>query len=116
MDTAIAADATVLDLVDLIRAFHDQRTIDAQGDLVAVSLVVDRWETISRYATELVEISRRHSERGIVDLACLAVAKANKLPLVTGVADLAGIDPTSRSSYCRVEADYWLDPHDGAPT
>jgi PIN domain nuclease of toxin-antitoxin system len=91
--TAIAADATLLDLVDLLRTFHDQRTADVQADLLAVSLVVDRWDTISRYATELVNMSCRRSELGIVDLACLAVAKANKLPLVTGVAQLAGIDP-----------------------
>jgi hypothetical protein len=91
--TAVAADATLLDLADLLRTYHNHRVVDVNSDLLAVSLVVDRWEVISRYATELVGMACRHSELGIADLASLAVAKANKLPLITGVADLAGVDP-----------------------
>jgi hypothetical protein len=93
VSTAVAADATLLDLADLLRTYHEHRSVDVQADLLAVSLVVDRWETISRYATQLVDMSCRHSDLSIVDLASLAVAKANKLPLVTGVAELAGADP-----------------------
>lgn len=92
VETAIAADATLLDLTDLLRTYHEHRSNDVQSDLLAISLVVDRWETISRYATELVDMACRRSELGITDLASLAVAKANKLPLITGVAELAGAD------------------------
>jgi hypothetical protein len=91
--SAIGADATLLDLVDLLRKYHDQRAIDVQADLVAISMIVDRWESISRYATELVEMSCRDSNLGIADAASLAVAKASRLPLITGVAELAGADP-----------------------
>ena len=91
--TAIAADATLLDLTDLLRAYHEHRAVDVQADLLAISFVVDRWEPISRYATDLVDFSCRHSALGIADAASLSVAKATRLPLITGVAELAGADP-----------------------
>ena len=89
--------ATLLDLADLLRTYHEQRPADVHSDLLAVSLVVERWDAISRYASELVDMACRHSEVGIADLAALAVARANKLPLLTGVAELAGVDPDSRN-------------------
>ena len=90
--TAIAADATLLDLTDLLRTYHDHRVGDVQTDLLAISFVVDRWETVGRYAAELTELACRRSEVGIADIASLALAKANKLPLVTGISDIAGVD------------------------
>lgn len=93
VDAAVAADATLLDLVDLLRTYHDHRPTEVHADLLAVSMVVDRWETVSHFATSLIDTACRHSDLGIADLASLGLAKAAKLPLITGVADLAGADP-----------------------
>ena len=93
VDSAIAPDATLIDLVDLLRTYHDHRPTEVHADLLAVSMVVDRWETVTHFATSFVDMACRHSEVGIADLACLGLAKAAKLPLITGVAELAGLDP-----------------------
>ena len=62
------------------------------GDLVTISMIVDRWEPTGSYATDLIGTACAHGELGIADVARLALARTAGLPLVTGVAEPAGID------------------------
>lgn len=92
VDTAVAADATLLDLVDLLRSYHEHRAADVHGDLVAVSMVVDRWEPAGHYATDLVGMACADRELGIAEVGALALARTAGLPLVTGLGELANVD------------------------
>lgn len=93
VDEAFAADSVLVDLVDLLRSHHDHRTADVHGDAVLVGASVASWMPVSRAVTELVTVSCARSDIDIGDAASLALARAARLPLVTGVAELAGADP-----------------------
>jgi hypothetical protein len=93
VDTPIAADAALVDLADLLRVFHDQRPADVHGDLVLVGAAVSEWVPASRYLATLTDLACRRSDLPIGDVSALALARTAHLPLVTGLADLAGVDP-----------------------
>ena len=93
VDTAIGLDATLLDLVELLRTYHDGRAHDVYGDVVSVSLLVDRWEPVTSLLSSIVDMTCRHPDLPIADAAVLALALATKLPIITGLAELVGADP-----------------------
>jgi hypothetical protein len=93
VDTAIAPDTALVDLADLLRSFHEHRAADVHGDLVLVGAAVSDWVPVSRYLATLTDLACARSDLSIGDAAALALARAAHLPLVTGVADLAGVDP-----------------------
>lgn len=93
VDTPIAPDIALVDLADLLRVFHDQRPADVHGDLVLVGAAVSEWVPASRYLATLTDLACTRSDLPIADVAALALARTAHLPLVTGLADLAGADP-----------------------
>jgi len=93
VDTAIAADVTLVDLADLLRTFHEHRPADVHGDLVLIGGVVSEWVPAPRYLATLTDLACANSELSVGDAAALALARAAHLPLVTGIAELAGVDP-----------------------
>ena len=93
VDSPVAADATLVDLADLLRVYHDQRAADVHGDLVLVGAAVAEWVPAARYLATLTDVACRHSTLPIADIAALALAQSAHLPLVTGLADLAGVEP-----------------------
>jgi hypothetical protein len=93
VDMAIAADSVLIDLVDLLRTHHDHREADVFGDAVLIGGMITSWLPSSRALTELVALGCARSDLDIGDVASLALARAARLPLVTGVSALAGADP-----------------------
>lgn len=51
------------------------------------------WVPAPRYLATLTELACARSELPTADVAALGLARAAHLPLVTGIAELAGADP-----------------------
>ena len=88
-----APDASLVESVAVLRSFHDGRSADINGDLALIGPMVSEWVGAHRFASTLVELAIAHPEEIVADLAAIAAAKMTRLPLVTGQAHLAGLDP-----------------------
>lgn len=93
VESAIAPDVVLVDVVDLLRTYHDHRPADVHGDLVLLGASIAEWVPASRYLAALTEMSCAQGELPISDVAALALARTARLPLITGLAELAGIEP-----------------------
>lgn len=93
VDSAIAPDSALADLADLLRTYHDHRPADVHGDLVLVGAFMADWVPVRTYLASLTDLACARSDLSIGDIAAVALARAARLPLVTGIADLAGVDP-----------------------
>lgn len=93
VDAPIAPDVVLVDVVDLLRMYHDHRPADVHGDLVLLGASIAEWVPASRYLAALTEMSCARSELSIADVAALALARTARLPLVTGLPEFAGIEP-----------------------
>jgi hypothetical protein len=91
--SALAADASLVDVVAVLRSFHDGRTSDVLGDLAILGPMVARWVPTHRLAGTLAELAVDHADEVVADLAAVAAAKTLNLPLVTGQPDLVNLDP-----------------------
>ena len=77
----------------MLRSFHDGRTIDIENDIALIGLTVEQWVGSNRVARTLCGLAGDNPDEMIADLAAVATAKVTRLPLVTGQADLAALDP-----------------------
>jgi hypothetical protein len=93
VDAPIAPDTALVNLADLLRTFHEHRPADVHRDLVLVGIAVAEWVPAARYLATLTELACARGDLSISDVAALGLARAARLPLVTGVASLAGADP-----------------------
>ena len=93
VDSAIAPDVVLVDAVDLLRTYHEHRPAAVHGDLLLLGASVAEWVPASRYLAALTEMSCAQGDLSISDVAALALAKTARLPLVTGLAELAGLEP-----------------------
>lgn len=93
VDSPIAPDVALVDLADLLRTYHEHRPPDVHGDLVLVGAAVAEWVPAGRYLANLTELACSRSDLAISDAAALSLARAARLPLVTGLSELAGVDP-----------------------
>ena len=93
VDTPIAPDSALVDLTDLLRTYHEHRPADVHGDLVLVGGLVAEWVPAARHLAHLTELACDRGDLAISDVAALSLARASRLPLVTGLPELAGADP-----------------------
>jgi len=93
VESAIAPDVVLVDMVDLLRTYHDHRPADVHGDLVLLGVSIAEWVPAARYLAALTEMSCAQADLSISDVAALALARTARLPLVTGLAELAGLEP-----------------------
>jgi hypothetical protein len=93
VSSIVAADVSLVEIVAVLRSFHDGRTSDILGDLAAIGPMVTEWVATHRVAGTLAELAVAHPDQLTADLAAVAVARVLRLPLVTGQPDLAGLDP-----------------------
>ena len=92
VESAIAPDVVLVDVVDLLRTYHDHRPADVHGDLVLLGASIAEWVPASRYLAALTEMSCAQRELSVSDVAALALARTARLPLITGLAELAGLE------------------------
>lgn len=88
-----APDASLVELVAVLRSFHDGRSSDINGDLALIGPMVSEWVGAHKFASTLVDLAIEHPDEIVADLAAVAAAKTTRLPLVTGQVHLAGLDP-----------------------
>lgn len=93
VDIIYAPDAALLEVIAVLRSFHEGRLVDVQGDLALIGPMVSEWVGTHRIAGTLAELSALHPDELIADLAAVSAAKVTRLPLVTGQPGLAGLDP-----------------------
>ena len=92
VDIIYAPDGALLEVVAVLRSFHDGRLTDIQGDLALIGPMVSEWIGAHRIAGTIAELAVAHPDELVVDLAAVAAAKVTRLPLVTGQPSLAGLD------------------------
>lgn len=88
-----AAESSLVEGIAVLRSFHDGRLVDVLGDLALIGPSVTAWVGANRTATTIAELAARHPDELVTDLAAIAAAKALRLPLVTGIPDLSGLEP-----------------------
>jgi hypothetical protein len=88
-----APDVSLVEVVAVLRDFHDGRSSDILGDLAVIGPMVTEWVYAHQIAGTLAELAVAHPDQLIADLAAVAAAKVTRLPLVTGQPELAGLDP-----------------------
>lgn len=93
VDMLYAPDVTLVEVIAVLRSFHDGRLSDIQGDLALIGPMVSDWIAAHRIAGTIAELAAAHPDELIADLAAIAAAKITRLPLVTGQRDLATLDP-----------------------
>jgi len=90
-DTLLALDACLVDLIDVLCAFHEGRRDDVYGDLACIGPMVNRWLPANGLATAVTELLLAHPDEAATDLASLAAAETLGLPLVTCQRHLATV-------------------------
>lgn len=88
-----AAESSLVEAIAVLRSFHEGRISDVLGDLALIGPMVFEWVGANRTAGTIAELAVRHPEELVTDLASIAAAKVLRLPLVTGIPDLARLDP-----------------------
>lgn len=88
-----APESSLVEGVAVLRAFHEGRLSDILGDLALIGPIVSEWIGANRTAGTIAELAVRHPDGLVTDLAAVAAAKVLRLPLVTGIPDLSGLDP-----------------------
>lgn len=86
-------DVALVEVIAVLRSFHEGRLTDIYGDLAAIGPMVTQWVNAHELAGTLAELAVAHPDELVSDLAAVAAAKVTGLPLVTGQPDLAGLDP-----------------------
>jgi hypothetical protein len=92
-DTLLALDASLVDLIDVLCAFHEGRRADVFGDLACIGPMVDRWLPANQLATAVTELLLAHPTEAATDLAALAAAQTLDMPLLTVQSHLADLAP-----------------------
>jgi hypothetical protein len=87
-----APESSLVESIAVLRSFHEGRLTDILGDLALMGPIVSQWIGAHRTAGTIAELAVRHPDELVTDLAAVAAAKVLRLPLVTGIADLAGLD------------------------
>jgi hypothetical protein len=93
IEAIYAPDVALVEVIAVLRSFHEGRLTDIYGDLAAVGPMVTEWVNAHELAGTLAELAVAHPDELVSDLAAVAAAKVTGLPLVTGQPDLAGLDP-----------------------
>ena len=88
-----APDVALVEVIAVLRSFHEGRLTDIYGDLAAIGPMVTQWVNAHQLAGTIAELAVAHPDELVSDLAAVAAAKVTGLPLVTGQPDLAGLDP-----------------------
>jgi len=86
-------ESSLVEGIAVLRSFHEGRLTDVLGDLALIGPMVAEWVGANRTAGTIAELAVRHPDELVTDLAAVATAKVLGLPLVTGIPDLAGLDP-----------------------
>lgn len=87
-----APESSLVESIAVLRSFHEGRLVDIFGDLALIGPTVSQWIGADRTAGTIAELAVRHPDELVTDLAAVAAAKVLRLPLVTGIPDLAGLD------------------------
>jgi hypothetical protein len=87
-----APESSLVESIAVLRAFHEGRLVDIFGDLALIGPMVSQWIGANRTAGTIAELAVRHPDELVTDLAAVAAARVLRLPLVTGIPDLAGLD------------------------
>lgn len=95
-DTLLALDASLVDLIDVLGAFHEGRCSDAFGDLAYIGPMVNRWLPANQLATAVTELLLAHPHEAATDLASLAAAHELGVPLLSTQSHLATLDPRAQ--------------------
>jgi hypothetical protein len=93
VEAIYAPDVSLVEVIAVLRSFHEGRLTDIYGDLAAIGPMVTEWVNAHQLAGTLAELAVAHPDELVSDLAAVAAAKVTGLPLVTGQPDLAGLDP-----------------------
>ena len=93
VEAIYAPDVALVEVIAVLRSFHEGRLTDIYGDLAAIGPMVTQWVNAHQLAGTLAELAVAHPDELVSDLAAVAAAKVTGLPLVTGQPDLAGLDP-----------------------
>lgn len=93
VEAIYAPDVALVEVIAVLRSFHEGRLTDIYGDLAAIGPMVTQWVNAHELAGTLAELAVAHPDELVSDLAAVAAAKVTGLPLVTGQPDLAGLDP-----------------------
>ena len=93
VEAIYAPDVALVEVIAVLRSFHEGRLTDIYGDLAAIGPMVTEWVNAHQLAGTLAELAVAHPDELVSDLAAVAAAKVTGLPLVTGQPDLAGLDP-----------------------
>jgi hypothetical protein len=88
-----APESSLVEGIAVLRSFHEGRLSDILGDLALIGPIVSEWVGANRTAGTIAELAVRYPDELVTDLAAVAAAKTLRLPLVTGLPDLAGLDP-----------------------
>jgi hypothetical protein len=88
-----APESSLVEAIAVLRSFHDGRLSDIQGDLALLGPIVTEWIGANRVAGTIAELAVRHPDELVTDLAAVATARVLRLPLVTGIPDLARLEP-----------------------
>jgi hypothetical protein len=89
----VAPDASLVEIITVLRSFHDGRGTDVLGDLTLIGAMVGEWIPTHRVAGSLADLVVSHPDELACDLAAMAAARSVGLPLVTGLPELARVDP-----------------------
>lgn len=92
-DTLLALDASLVDLIDVLCAFHEGRRSDVFGDLAYIGPMVNRWLPANQLATAVTELLLAHPHEAATDLASLAAAHELGVPLLTTQSRVAALVP-----------------------
>ena len=93
VEAIYAPDVALVEVIAVLRSFHEGRLTDIYGDLAAIGPMVTEWVNAHQLAGTLAELAAAHPDELVSDLAAVAAAKVTGLPLLTGQPDLAGLDP-----------------------
>lgn len=88
-----APESSLVEAMAVLRSFHEGRLTDILGDLALVGPIVTGWIGANRTAGTIAELAVAYPDELVTDLAAVAAAKVLRLPLVTGLRDLAGVEP-----------------------
>ena len=91
--SVFAPDSALTDVIAVLRSFHGGRPSDVLGDVAVIGIHVHQWLPTFRFATTLAGLALDHPDESVSDLVAIATARALDLPLVTGLAHLATLDP-----------------------
>jgi hypothetical protein len=85
----LAPDGALVDVVAVLRSFHEGRPSDVLGDLAIIGTQVRQWLPTFRFAAAVADLAISHPEQLVGDLVAVAAARELDQTFVTGQPGLA---------------------------